>query len=344
MIRFASDYAEGAHTQVLKLLGDTNFEQLPGYGEDVYCEAARQSIREACMADNADVHFLVGGTQANATVIGAALRPHQGVITTESGHINGQETGAVEATGHKLITVDSKEGRVSAAQVQSVYDAHYGRRHPEHTVQPGMVYISHPTEYGTIYTKDELCALSAVCRHCGLILYMDGARLGYGLAAPGSDLTLPDIAQLCDVFFIGGTKVGALCGEAVVITNKALQKDFAYHIKQHGGMLAKGRILGIQFLGLFEDDLYVKIAAHAVAMALRIKSALEKKGYTFLYASNTNQQFPILPNEKIDQLLKKYVFGVWEKVDDGHTAIRLCTSWATKETDVRSLIEDIATL
>ena len=339
MIRFECDYGEGCHPAILERLMATNFEQTPGYGEDIYCQRAAERIKEQAQCPQAQVHFLVGGTQANMIVIASILRPHQGVIAAQSGHINAHETGAVEATGHKILTVPSEDGKISAEQIQAVYDAHYQQDGPEHTVQPGMVYISQSTENGTVYTKAELEALSAICRKLGLPLFLDGARLGYGLAA--SDLTLADVARLCDVFYIGGTKVGALFGEAVVITAEALQKDFRYAIKQHGAMLAKGRLLGLQFDTLLEEDRYWQIARKAVEQAMRIKAAFAAKGCAFRYDSPSNQQFPILTEAQLAQLGQKYSYSVIEKLSDGRTVVRFCTSWATKEEDVQALIADI---
>ena len=344
MIRFECDYAEGAHPKVLELLNKTNFEQTPGYSVDSYCEKARSIIKELCQADKADVHFLMGGTQANTIVIESILRPHQGAISADTGHINVHETGAIEASGHKVLTVPSEDGKITSRQVRDVYDNHWNDANPEHTVQPGMVYISNPTENGTLYTKKELTELSEVCRSMGLPLFLDGARMGYGLMAEGNDLTLQDIARLCDVFYIGGTKVGALFGEAVVITNQYLQKDFRYMIKQHGGMLAKGRLLGIQFIALLEDGLYFEISAHADRLAMKIKAAFEEKGYPFLYESVTNQQFPIIPDDQLEALKKKYAYSFWKQVDKKHSAVRFCTSWATKEADVELLLKDIRSL
>ena len=344
MIRFECDYAEGAHPRILQKLSETNLEQTPGYGLDAHCEHARALLRAACGAPDAEVHFLVGGTQANFTVIACALRSYQGVLCADTGHINGHETGAVEATGHKVLSLPNRDGKISAEQVQAAWDAHRQDSNREHTVQPGMVYISHPTELGTLYTKKELQALHETCAACGIPLFLDGARLGYGLVSPVTDVTLADIAQLCDVFYIGGTKVGALFGEAVVITNPALKRDFRYSIKQHGGMLAKGRLLGIQFETLFEDGLYTSLAQSAVDGALRIREALAAKGFAFLYPSFTNQQFPILPSAARAALEQKYVFGFWERVDEGHTAVRICTSWATQKSQIDALVEDICAL
>ncbi len=341
MIRFECDYGEGAHPRILERLAATNMEQTAGYGEDPHCEAARGYIRELCRMPDADVHFLVGGTQANLTVIAAALRPHQGVIAAESGHINVHETGAIEATGHKVITVPGENGKITAGEVRGVCDSHWRDPTHEHIAQPAMVYISNPSEIGTIYTLAALEEISKVCRKCGLPLFMDGARLGYGLACELCDYTLADIAALCDVFYIGGTKVGALFGEAVVITDAALKRDFRYIMKQRGAMLAKGRLLGIQFEALFEDGLYFEISRHATELAMKLRAACTAKGYPFLVDSMTNQQFPILPNSLIERLKVKFAFSLWQPTDAAHTAVRFCTSWATKEEHLDELIAEL---
>ncbi|QDW73138.1 aminotransferase class I/II-fold pyridoxal phosphate-dependent enzyme [Lachnospiraceae bacterium KGMB03038] len=341
MIRFQCDYGEGAHPSILKRLEETNMEQTAGYGEDPYCESARRKIRELCESPEADVHFLVGGTQTNFTVISAILRPHQGVLAAQSGHINVHETGAVEATGHKVLTLPSTDGTICADQVREIWKEHWEDANHEHVVQPGMVYISHPTENGTLYSKEKLTELSKACQELGLPLFLDGARLGYGLMAETSDLTLADVAELTDVFYIGGTKVGALFGEAVVITNPALKQDFRYLIKQRGGMLAKGRLLGLQFETLFTDGLYFELGKRADELALRLKKAFLDKGYGLAYDSYTNQQFPILPEEHLEKLREKYAFGFWEDAGEGRQAVRFCTSWATTEEAVESLIRDI---
>ena len=344
MIQFQCDYNEGAHPRILERMIQTNFEQTVGYGEDHYCEAARNLIKKACGSDNADVHFLVGGTQANATVISAALKPYQGVVCAHTGHINVHETGAIEHGGHKVLAVPSENGKLSAEGLLRTIEIHYEEDGPEHTVQPGMVYISFSTETGTIYSFAELNAIRSICNKYELPLFIDGARLGYGLASEGCDVTLQDIARIADVFYIGGTKQGALFGEAVVITNTRLKKDFRYYIKQNGGMLAKGRLLGIQFLTLFEDSLYFELASHAVNQSLRIRDAFKKKGYAFLAESPSNQQFPILPNDIMAKLSENYLFSIWQKVDDNHTAVRFCTSWATRTEAVDDLINNILSL
>ena len=341
MIRFNCDYNEGAHERILKKLMETNLEQTPGYGEDHYCEEAAAIIRDLCKKEDAAVHFLVGGTQANTTVIASALRPHQGVVGAVSAHINVHETGAIEATGHKVLALPSGDGKLSADQVEELYLEHIHDESFEHTVQPKMVYISNPTELGTIYTKAELEALYGVCRKYGMYLFVDGARLAYGLAAEGNDVDLPVLASNCDVFYIGGTKVGALFGEAVVIVNDELKADFRYHIKQRGGMLAKGRLLGLQFFELLKDGLYMELGSHADRLADKIRMACEEKGYPYLVANTTNQVFPIMPDSVLEQWKEKYSYTNQGRVDDSHTAIRLCTSWITSGENVEALVKDI---
>lgn len=341
MIRFNCDYSEGAHPAVLEKLALTNLEQTPGYGQDIYCRRAADLIKNLCAAPDADVHFLMGGTQTNLTVIAACLRPYQGVISATSGHINVHETGAIETTGHRIITVEEQNGKLTAEQIARCCQEHWQDDNPEFAPQPKLVYLSFPTEYGTLYSKAELTAIRRVCDEHNLFLFMDGARLGYGLEAPGNDLTLPDIAACCDVFYIGGTKIGALLGEAVVIVNPKLQKDFRYFMKQKGAMLAKGRVLGLQFLALFENGLYFKISKHADDMAQLIRRACQEAGYSFLYDSPTNQQFPIMPEKTIKQLEEFYAFSHTRRLDRGRAAIRICTSWATREEDVRQLTADI---
>lgn len=341
MIRFESDYTEGCAPEILTRLVETNFEQTPGYSTDAYCESAREKIRSACGAPDADVHFLVGGTQANLTLIAAALRPHQGVIAVPTGHINVHETGAIENTGHKVLALPSENSRVNAGTVRSYCRAHYADSSFEHIVQPGMIYISHPTECGELYTLAELRALREVCDEYGLLLYADGARLGYALAAEENDITLHDLYALTDAFYIGGTKVGTLFGEAMVLRNPALKKDFRYLIKQHGGMFAKGRLLGIQFDVLFTDGLYERLGANGIRQALRIKEAFRNAGCSFFIDSVTNQQFPILPDDKLQKLQERFAFTFWEKVGEDRSAVRVCTGWATRTEDVDALLEAI---
>ncbi|MBQ2969428.1 MAG: low specificity L-threonine aldolase [Bacteroidaceae bacterium] len=341
MIQFQCDYNEGAHPLIMERLLGTNMEQTVGYGEDPYCEEARRLVRQACGCSDADVHFLVGGTQANTTVIAHLLRPYQGVLAAVSGHINVHETGAIESTGHKVLTLPTGDGKITAAQIEEAMLAHLHEDGPEHMVQPGMVYLSFPTEIGTIYSHAELRGIREVCDRYSLPLFVDGARLGYGLCSPECDITLPELARLVDVFYIGGTKVGALFGEAVVIVGEALKRDFRYSIKQHGGMLAKGRLLGLQFSTLFADNLYFAVSRQAVDEAMRIKSALQAKGIAFLIDSPTNQQFPIFNKEQLAALSDDFLFSVWQQVDEEHTAVRICTSWATKRENVDRLIAAI---
>lgn len=343
MIRFESDYTQGAVPEIIKRLTETNMEMTPGYGTDIYCESAREKIRKEIGKADADVHFLVGGTQTNFTFIASAIRPYQGVICAETGHIHVHETGSVEACGHKLLPLPSSDGKITAEQVASLTDAHYADANFEHTTQPKLVYISFPTENGTIYSKAELTALSRVCRERDLILFLDGARLGYGLACRKNDLTMADIAELCDAFYIGGTKVGALFGEALVITREDCKKDFRYMIKQKGAMLAKGRLLGLQFDTLFTDGLYQKISEHAASLSEKIMEAFISKGIELYYGSPTNQQFPVLTKEQYDTLAKDFVFSDWGRKEDKYI-VRFCTSWATDEKDVDKLVKVIETL
>ena len=339
MIYFDCDYLEGAHPHILELMQETNMVQTSGYGEDSYCEKARELIKEACQAPDALVQFLVGGTQANMTVISAALRPHQGVLCASSGHINVHETGAIESYGHKVLSLPSNNGKITAEQVRKYVDTHRTDPSFEHTVQPGMVYISHPTETGTSYTKAELTALSETCRELGLYLYLDGARLAYGLAATDNELDLPIIAKLCDVFYIGGTKCGALMGEAVVIRHPDLKKDFRYIIKQKGGMFAKGRLLGLQFIGLFEKGLYEEVGRHTIRLADKLRSVIKELGIPFASENTTNQIFVILNDAQIDALSKEFSMCFFERIDEKHCVMRICTSWATKEENVDALID-----
>ena len=344
MIYFHNDYSEGCHEKVLQRLIATNLEQTPGYGTDHYCDSAARKIRAACGREDMDVHFLVGGTQANLTVIDAALRPHQGVLCAVSGHIHVHETGAVEATGHKVLALPSDDAKINAAQVEAAVNAHRNDSSFEHTVQPKMVYISNPSELGTLYSLEELESLSKVCRDNGLFLFLDGARLGYGLMAENYDVTLADIARLCDVFYIGGTKVGALFGEAVVITNPVLKEDFRYMIKQHGGMLAKGRLLGLQFDALFTDGLYFEISSHAINMANQIRDCLDGLGVRYLVPGISNQIFPILPDKVLDELGKKFMFTEMERIDKENRCVRFCTSWASTEENVHALCAELKRL
>lgn len=340
MYCFNNDYSEGAHPKILEVIQNASFDQHAGYSMDRHTEHAKELIKKAICREDVDIHMLVGGTQANMTVISAALRPHQAVIAVCTGHINVHETGAVEATGHKVLTQQAADGKLTPALIQKTLDGHTD----EHMVQPKMVYISNTTEIGTQYTLAELEALSCCCRQNGLYLFLDGARLGAALTSPVNDLTLADIARLADVFYIGGTKNGALFGEALVIAHPDLKTDFRFMIKQKGGMLAKGFLLGIQFEELFKDGLFFKLAAHANAMAAILKEAFTDCGFPFFSDSATNQQFPILPDDLIAKLRENYQFQDQQAVDESHTAVRFVTSWATKEEAVRQFAEDLKRL
>lgn len=347
MIRFSSDYGEGCHPEILAALAATNLEQTPGYGEDEYTRTAAGYIRELCAAPNAAVHLVVGGTQANLLVLCAALRPYQGVVAPTTGHISVHETGAVEATGHKVLEQPCQDGKLTAAQVEAIAKGHQNDPTHEHVVMPAACYISHPTEYGTLYTADELRALRRVCDEYGLTLYLDGARMGYGLASAGTDVDLSLIAQCCDAFTIGGTKVGALFGEAIVLQDPAIAQNFRYLIKQRGALLAKGRLLGVQFATLFEggkDCLYLRGAAHGMAMARRLAEGLEKAGAPFLLPPETNQVFPVLDDSAVEKLAQSYQFEIWEKAGEGKTAVRFCTAWSTRQEHVDALLADVASL
>lgn len=339
MLSFENDYIAGAHPEILKRLAETNLESLSGYGTDPYCASAREKIRAACQAKEADVYFLVGGTQTNSVVISSMLRSYDGVLCADTGHINTHEAGAIEYTGHKVLPLPQKQGKISPNDLERYLSDFYGDENHEHMVFPGMVYISHPTEYGTLYTKDELTSLSELCRAYHIPLYMDGARLGYGLAGSGTDVSLGDIARLCDVFYIGGTKVGALCGEAVVFPTGNAPAHFLTIAKQHGALLAKGRLLGIQFDVLFTNDLYLQISKNAIQAAEALKSIIKEKGYPFYLESPTNQQFILLENSRLEKLKKEVAFSFWNKADENHTIVRFATSWSTTSDDLKKLRE-----
>ena len=339
MIRLACDYQEGCHPKILEKLIQTNMESPVGYGFDAYCESAKAKIREACQAPDAEVFLLVGGTQTNATVIRSILRPCEGVIAVKSGHINGHEGGAIEAGGHKVLTIAAHDGKMCPQELDQYIQDTFADDAWNHSVIPAMVYVSQATETGSVYTLAEMTAISEVCRKHNMVLFVDGARLGYALASEGSDMTLADLARLTDVFYIGGTKVGAMFGEAVVFTNKTLTRNFFTIQKQSGAVLAKGRMLGIQFDVLFTDNLYFEISRHAVAMAMKLKEALKAKGYQFYVESPSNQQFVILENAQLAKLEEQVAVSRWAKVDDNHTAVRLCTSWATSEETIDKVIE-----
>lgn len=339
MLNFESDYIQGAHPKVLQRLVETNMEALSGYGADAYCDSAKKKIAEACGILDADIALLVGGTQTNQIVIDTTLKSFEGVVAAKTGHVATHEAGAIEYTGHKVLEIPGYEGKMKAEDLDRYVSDFFNDENHEHMVFPGMVYISFPTEYGTIYSKKELTEISNVCHKFNLPLFIDGARLGYGLMSSDCDLTLPEIAELCDIFYIGGTKVGALCGEAVVFTKNNQPAHFVSLTKKHGALLAKGRLLGIQFDALFTDNLYFDISKNAIKMADKLKAALAKAGYKFLLDSPTNQQFVVLENEKMKALAEKVKFSFWEKIDDTHTAVRFATSWATTEEDVDKLIE-----
>lgn len=338
MLYFVNDYSEGAHEKILQYLIDTNMEQLAGYGEDIYCRAAKEKIKKACGCENAEVYLLTGGTQTNQIVIDTVLKPYEGVVAAQTGHVSTHEAGAIEYTGHKVLELPQKNGKICAEDLKNMMKTFYGDANHEHMVFPGMVYISHPTEYGTLYSKKELEELSEVCKEYQLPLYLDGARMIYGLVSRETDVTLKDIAELCDIFYIGGTKAGALCGEAVVFTGNSMPKHFVTQVKQHGALLAKGRLLGVQFDALFTDELYQEIGKNAIETAEVLREGLQKKGYRFFIDSPTNQQFIVLEDTKMKELEKDVQFSFWEKADDSHTVVRFATSWATKMEDVEELL------
>ena len=341
---FHNDYNEMCHPAVLEAFQAYSGKQMAGYGEDDACKRAANAIRKACGNDDLDVHFLVGGTQTNLIVISAALRPHQAALGAHTAHINVHETGAIEATGHKVLSLPSDDGKIRAEQIVHAMQAHLSDEAREHIAQPKLVYISNSTELGTIYSLQELEEISAACKAYSLYLFLDGARLGYSLAAKANDVTLQDLARLCDVFYIGGTKVGAMFGEAVVFSNKALAEDFRYIIKQKGAMLAKGWLLGLQFEALFTNDLYFKIASHADLMADKIRNTLSELGYPLLVDGITNQVFPILPDTLLSELRNHFRFSEQERVDETHRAVRFCTSWATEESAVDALCAELKKL
>ena len=334
MLLLASDYQEGAHPAILARLNETNEIKSPGYGEDEFCASAREKIRTACGCPDAAVHFLVGGTQTNAVVIDGFLRSYQGVIAAESGHISTHEAGAIEFGGHKVLPLPHVLGKITAEAIHAYCDAFWNDGNHEHMVMPGMVYLSQPTEYGTLYSLEELTAIRQVCRAYHMPLYIDGARLAYALACPENDVTLPDLARLCDAFYIGGTKCGALFGEAVVIPDPALLPHFFTIVKQHGALLAKGRLLGIQFDTLFSDDLYLEIGRPAVEAADQMRAILTGKGYRLAFDSPTNQVFVILENNEMERLSENIAFSFWELYDETHSIVRFAASWATRREDI----------
>lgn len=337
MISFENDYSTGAHPKILQRLIDTNPEPLSGYGSDLYCENARSKIKLACACPEADVHFLVGGTQTNAVIISSMLHNYEGVIAAKTAHISIHEAGAIENTGHKVLEIPHQNGKIIPSVLEEYLSYFYQDQNHEHMVFPGMVYISYPTEYGTLYSKEELEQLSKICRSYQIPLYLDGARLGYGLMSLQADVTLADIARICDVFYIGGTKVGALCGEAVVFTKHNTPPHFLTSIKRQGALLAKGRLLGIQFDTLFTDDLYYHISRNGIEMAEQLKKCFKEKNYPFYLESPTNQQFILLENQQMEYLKNYVSFSFWEKLDKTHTIVRFATSWSTTEEDMKQL-------
>jgi len=337
MVSFVSDYTTGAHPEVLAKLAETNLEPLPGYGADPYCESAKEKIRAACGLPEAEVFFLTGGTQTNAVVISTMLKDWEGVIAAKTGHVSVHEAGAIEHTGHEVLEVEQADGKIQPETLRAYLAAYYADESHEHMTFPGMVYVSHPTEYGTLYTKAELEEIGGICREYGLRLYLDGARLAYGLMSRNTNLTLRDIARLCDVFYIGGTKAGTLCGEAVVFTKGNMPAHFLTSVKKRGALLAKGRLLGVQFDALFTNDLYFRIGQHAIDMAEKMKDIFRARGISFFIDSPTNQQFVILENEKLDRIAEQAAFEVWEKPDENHTVVRFAAGWSTTEEDLAVL-------
>jgi threonine aldolase len=337
MISFESDYICGAHPEVLKALTDTNLECLSGYGSDKYSDSAKEKILKAIGVQGAEVEFLVGGTQTNSVIISTMLSDYEGVVAAKTGHISTHEAGAIEYTGHEVLEIPQENGKIEAKVLKDYLAGYFADENHEHMTRPGMVYISHPTEYGTLYSKAELTAISEVCGEYEIPLFLDGARLGYGLMSNDTDVSLQDIARLCDVFYIGGTKVGALCGEAVVFTKGNKPKHFLTSIKRRGALLAKGRLLGVQFDALFTDDLYFKISKHAIDMAEKLKAICKSHELSMFLESPTNQQFVIFEDEKLKKLQEKVAVSFWEKQDENHTVVRLATSWSTTDEDLTEL-------
>ena len=339
MLFFENDYSTATHPEILKRIGELNLEKLSGYGCDKVSESAREKIRKVCQRDDLEIFFLVGGTQTNAVMVNSILRAYEGVVAVTTGHISTHEAGAIEYTGHKVLTIPQHQGKMNPDELKDYLVSFYNDDLQTHSVYPGAVYVSHPTEYGTLYTKAELEKISSICKEYEIPFILDGARLGYGVSARETDVTMADIARLCDVFYIGGTKLGALFGEALVYKKENCQKHFSTFIKTHGALLAKGYVTGAQFDEFFTNDLYFKAGKHAIDMAAKLQAGLKVKGYKFYFESPTNLQFPILENEKVEELLKEVVFSFREKYDDNHTIIRLVTDWSTKEEDVDKLLE-----
>lgn len=344
MINFRNDYGEGCHENILNALTETNTNSYIGYGEDELCEKARKEIIKYLKRDNCAVHFMVGGTQTNAVAAVAALRPYHGIIAAETGHISVHETGAIEAAGHKVLVIKSENGKLRAEDIRAAAEAHRSDETHEHMVMPGMVYISNPTEAGTIYMKDEIRDISRICGEYGILLYLDGARLGCAFAAEDNDVSLEDLAEFCDIFYIGGTKMGALFGEALVITDPAVAENFRYIQKQRGALLAKGWLLGLEFNELFRDGLYFRIGEHSVKLAQQLAEGIRKLGYGFLYESPTNQIFPVFPKDLIKKLRDKFTFEFWQNYDENSDVIRLCTSFATRDEHINEFINELTLL
>ncbi len=344
MIRFNNDYNRGAHPAILEALAKYNNESYPGYGLDPWCEKAEEEIKRQIGCPNAKVHFLVGGTQTNFIAIAAALRPYESVISADTGHIHVHETGAVENAGHKIEALPAINGKITAEQIAERADLFRASDIQEHITEPKMVYLSFPTEVGSIYTKEELTAIRKVCDKYGLYLFIDGARMGYGLGSPSCDITAKELAALCDAFYFGGTKCGALFGEALVLNHPELMKNFRSYIKMNGAMLAKGWLLGLQFYTLFQNGLYFEITKQAVEQAMALKEAFIRKGLKLYSDSPTNQQFVILKTAQMQALAQKYAFEFQEKIDEDHCCVRFCTSWSTKEEEIQALIHDIEQL
>lgn len=337
MVSFVSDYIAGAHPEILKRLIETNLENLPGYGEDRYCADAKEKIRATIGIEDAEVEFIAGGTQTNAVVISTMLSDYEGVVAAKSGHINVHEAGAVEYTGHKVLPLPHHDGKISSSDLRRLLEDFYSDPSREHMVFPGMVYVSFPTEYGTLYSKKELSDISDLCREYNIPLFLDGARLGYGLMSSENDLTLREIAEMCDVFYIGGTKVGALCGEAVVFARGTRPAHFPTSVKKRGALLAKGRLLGVQFDALFTDNLYFRIGEHGIRAAERLKEILLSHGIPLFIDSPTNQQFAVLENGLMQKLGREVLFEFWEKKDENHSVVRFATSWSTTDEDLTAL-------
>ncbi len=339
MLTFESDYTEGAAPQILDALVKTNYEQVSGYGHDKFCDSAKEKIKAACKKDDVQVSFITGGTQTNQLIIDSVLKPYEGVVAASTGHVNCHEAGAIEYTGHKVLPLPQYNGKIKAQDLKKFVQDFYEDGNAEHMIYPGMVYISHPTEYGTLYSVEELKAIHTICSAYKMPLFLDGARLGYGLMSSDTDVKLEDIARLTDIFYIGGTKVGALCGEAVVFTHNNRPEHFENLTKKHGALLAKGRLLGVQFDTLFTDKLYFNLAKNAIEQADFLKAELAKRGFKFFLDSPTNQQFIVIENSKMAELKKYCGFGFWEKYDDTHTVIRFATSWATTRENVLELLQ-----